>query len=52
MNDYGMLAACGKAYVPENAYPPLKTLIGNIIPANTEGGVIAKMKEILSENRS
>ncbi len=48
MNDYEMLAACGKAYVPENAYPPLKQLIGNAIPANTEGGVIAKMKEILS----
>ncbi len=50
MNDFEMLAECGRAYVPENAYPPLKKLIGRTVPANTEGGVLAKIKEILSEN--
>lgn len=48
MNDYEMLSACGSAYVPENAYPPLKKLIGRTVPANTEGGVITKLKEFLS----
>ena len=47
MNDYGMLAACGRAYVPENAYPPLRQSIGTVIPANTEGGVILTLKKIL-----
>lgn len=48
MNDYEMLAACGSAFVPENAYPPLKERIRRTIPANTEGGVLIKLKEILS----
>ena len=47
MNDYEMLLECGSAYVTENAYPPLKKLIPNVIPANTEGGVMQKLKEIL-----
>ena len=47
MNDYEMLLECGEAYVPENAYPPLKELIGRTVPANTAGGVIEKLKEIL-----
>ena len=37
MNDYEMLLECGTAYVPENAFPPLKKLIGGIIPSNEEG---------------
>ena len=49
MNDYEMLRECGSAYVPENAYPPLKKLVGRVIRANTERGVIEKIKEILSE---
>lgn len=51
MNDYEMLLACGEAYVPENGYPPLKEKIGNTIPSNAEGGVIAKLKEILNDRR-
>ena len=49
MNDYEMLCECGYAYVPENAYPPLKKLVGRVIPANTEKGVIQKIREILSQ---
>ena len=49
MNDFEMLRECGRAYVPENAYPPLKKLIGRVIPANTEGGVLQKIKEIIEE---
>ena len=49
MNDYEMLLECGGAFVTENAYPPLKKLIPNIVPANTEGGVLKKLKEILEE---
>lgn len=49
MNDYEMLLACGEAYVPENGYPLLKEKISNTVPANTEGGVIAKLKEILND---
>ena len=51
MNDYEMLTECGRAYVPENAYPPLKKLIGRTIPPNTEGGVLIKLKEIVRELR-
>ena len=47
MNDYEMLLECGSAFVTENAYPPLKKLIPDTVPANTEGGVIKKLKEIL-----
>ncbi|MDE6410949.1 MAG: hypothetical protein K2L02_00235, partial [Clostridia bacterium] len=31
------------------AYPPLKKLVPNVIPSNTEGGVLSKLKEILSK---
>lgn len=48
MNDYEMLTECGHAYVPENAYPPLKALIGKTVPAAEEGGVILKLKEIIT----
>ncbi len=48
MNDYEMLSRCGSAFVPENAYPPLKERIGRTIPSNTEGGVLWKLKEILA----
>ena len=49
MNDYEMLLECGKAFVTENAYPPLKKLIRSTVPANTEGGVLIKLKEIIKE---
>lgn len=51
MNDYEMLLECGKAYVPENAYPPLKKLFRRIVPSNAEGGVIRKIKEILNQTK-
>ena len=44
MNDYEMLIECGHPYVPENAYPPLKNLIGKRIPSNAEGGVVTAME--------
>ena len=47
MNDYEMLLECGRAFVTENAYPPLKKLIPNLIPANTEGGVLQKLNGLL-----
>ena len=49
MNDYEMLYECGHAFVTENAYPPLKELIGQVIPSNAEGGVLKKIREILKE---
>ncbi len=49
MNDYEMLLECGRAYVPENAYPPLKELVGQTIPSNLEGGVFKKLEEIYME---
>ena len=49
MNDYEMLCECGRAYVPENAYPPLKKLVGRTVPSNREGGVLQKIEEILKE---
>ncbi len=48
MNDYEMLSECGNAYVTENGYPPLIELIGSTVPANTNFGVLRKIKEILS----
>ncbi len=47
MNDYEMLAASGHPYVTANAYPPLKELIGEVIPSNAEFGVIQKLKDII-----
>lgn len=47
MNDYEMLLECGEAYVPENAYPPLKEKIGRTIPSSNDGGVIQKIREIM-----
>ncbi len=49
MNDYEMLTECGNAFVPENAYPPLKKLIGRTVPSNAEGGVLQKLREILGQ---
>ena len=49
MNDYEMLLECGQSFVTENGYPPLKKLVPNTVPANTEGGVLKKLYEILSE---
>ena len=50
MNDYEMLIECGHPYVPENAYAPLKKLIGKTIPSNAEGGVMTAMEQ-LAEGR-
>ena len=50
MNDYEMLIECGHPYLPENAYPPLKKLLGKIVPSNAEGGVLAAL-ECLSEGK-
>jgi hypothetical protein len=47
MNDLEMLQASGHPYVTANAFPPLKALIGEEIPANSEFGVITKLKEFL-----
>ena len=46
MNDYEMLIECAHPYVPENAYPPLKKLIGGSIPSNAEGGALTAMERI------
>lgn len=48
MNDYEMLAASGRPYVTANAYPPLKKMIGEVIPSNAEFGVIQKLKELIT----
>ena len=50
MNDYEMLLECGSAFVTENGYAPLKKLIPNVIPSNTEGGVMQKLNEILQSH--
>ncbi len=47
MNDYGMLMECGRAFVPENAYAPLKEQIGQTVPSNDENGVVLKIRELL-----
>lgn len=47
MNDYGMLLECGRAFVPENAYAPLKEQIGQTVPSNDDNGVVLKIKELL-----
>lgn len=51
MNDYEMLKECGHGYafVPENAYPPLKKAFPNVIPANTRGGVLTTIRTLLSQ---
>ncbi len=49
MNDYEMLLECGEAYVTENAYPPLKKIIHRTVPANTEGGVLLMLDEMLKQ---
>ena len=49
MNDLEMLSECGTAYVTENAYPALKQIFKNTVPANTQGGVVWKIKEIIKE---
>lgn len=46
MNDYEMLLECGAAYVPANAYPPLKERFPSMA-SNKEGGVVQKLREIL-----
>ena len=47
MNDYEMLCAAGKAYVPANAFPALKEKIGEEIGSNRENSVIKKIGEIM-----
>lgn len=51
MNDYEMLLECGKAFVTENAYPPLKKLIPHTVPSNEEEGVICKIRELIREEK-
>ncbi len=51
MNDYEMLVECGRAYVPENGYPPLIRLIGQTVPSNERGGVLLKLRELLGEKQ-
>ena len=46
MNDYEMLQECGFPYVTENAYPPLKRLIGKSVGTNSENGVLFAMQAI------
>ncbi len=48
MNDYEMLVECGNAYVTENGYPPLIKLVGRTVPSNEQGGVLTKIRELLS----
>lgn len=47
MNDYEMLLECGRAYITANGYEPLKKEIGNIVPANSEKGVINFLKTLV-----
>ncbi|MDE7380078.1 MAG: Cof-type HAD-IIB family hydrolase, partial [Clostridia bacterium] len=47
MNDYEMLVASGQPYVTANAFPKLKSLVGEEIPSNADFGVIMKLKEII-----
>lgn len=47
MNDYEMLTECGKAYITENGYEPLKREIGNTVPSNSEKGVIKFLKTLV-----
>lgn len=49
MNDYEMLLECGRAYVTENAYPPLKKLICRTVPSNADGGVLLMLKEMIKQ---
>ncbi len=51
MNDYEMLLECGHPFVTENAYPPLKELIGRTVPSNREGGAFHKIQEISEDNQ-
>lgn len=48
MNDYEMLLACGHAYLPANAYPPLKERFRKavIVPSNAENGVLQALNAI------
>jgi len=47
MNDYEMLLECGKAYITENGYPPLKKEIGNVIQSNRDKGVIRFLENLI-----
>lgn len=47
MNDFEMLAACGSPFVTANAFAGLKKFFSNELNANTELGVIKRLKEIL-----
>ncbi len=49
MNDLEMLLESGRAYVTQNAYPPLKEIIKNEIPSNKDEGVIKYLKKLLKE---
>lgn len=47
MNDYEMLLECGRAYITENGYEPLKKEIGNVIPSNRDKGVIKFLEKLI-----
>lgn len=51
MNDYEMLLVCGQAFVTENGYPPLIEKIGRTVPANTQKGVLQKIRELIGEQK-
>lgn len=49
MNDYEMLCAAGKAFIPENGFPKLKESgVGEIIGPHRENSVIKKIGEIMN----
>ncbi len=49
MNDYEMLRAAGKAYVPENAFPALnESGVGEVIGPHREYSVINKIGELMN----
>lgn len=51
MNDLGMLRACGHPIAVANAVPAVKEIAERIVPANTDGGVLIALNEILAERK-
>lgn len=47
MNDYEMLAACGRPFVTANAFYKLKEAFPNELLSNAELGVIKRLKELI-----
>ncbi|MBQ8373969.1 MAG: HAD family phosphatase [Clostridia bacterium] len=46
MNDEQLLNACGYPFVPENAYPKMKTPQRTLIPSNEENGVLQTLLKL------